>query len=239
MNYLINHQNETETGNNHKFLLLWVLIMRIESLKGIYQNIKPQIANRIQEFKIVWDNADDKKLFVELAFCIFTPQSSARSCWKAVQLLLDKNLMFNGTAEQISMEINIVRFRNNKARYLVEAREKLTGKNRISLKETINSFSDVKARREWIVQNIKGIGYKESSHFLRNIGLGQDIAILDRHILKNMVHFGIIDRIPGTISPKKYIELEELLREFSIKVEIPMEHLDFVLWYMEAGEVFK
>jgi N-glycosylase/DNA lyase len=187
----------------------------------------------------IWENADDEKLFIELSFCLFTPQSNAKSCWKAVEILLENDLIKNGTCSEISGKINLVRFRNNKASYLVEARGKFFGENKESLRAILVKHSDAVQKREWLVSNIKGMGYKEASHFLRNIGLGEDIAILDRHILKNMVKLGIIGEIPKTLSKANYLYLETLLKEFSGYSSIPMGHLDFVLWYKEAGDVFK
>ena len=89
------------------------------------------------------------------------------------------------------------------------------------------------------MKNVKGMGFKEASHFMRNIGIGNELAILDRHILKNMKLLGVIDEIPESITENVYLMLEKKLSEFSKSSRIPMEHLDFVLWYKEAGEVFK
>ena len=93
--------------------------------------------------------------------------------------------------------------------------------------------------REWLVSNLKGIGYKEASHFLRNIGMGKNIAILDRHILKNLQKHGAIKEIPKSLTPKKYVEIENQMRDFSRKVKIPMEEIDLLFWSEETGEVFK
>ena len=211
----------------------------LKEINSVYEGIHTLIVKRLSEFRILWKNADDKKLFIELSFCLFTPQSNAKSCWKAVEILLEKDLIYNGSSSQISEKINLVRFRNNKASYLVEARGKFFGKNSISLRSALESQADSFLKREWLVSNIKGMGYKEASHYLRNIGLGEDIAILDRHILKNMVKLGIIDEIPKTLSKANYLKLESLLNEFSESSSIPMGHLDFVLWFKEAGDVFK
>ena len=109
----------------------------------------------------------------------------------------------------------------------------------MEIKSLLNSFDGVFSAREWLVKNIKGIGYKEAGHFLRNIGLGSDIAILDRHILKNLKRLGVISDIPKTLTRNKYIEIENKLRGFSRKVSIPMDHLDLLFWAREAGKIFK
>jgi len=83
------------------------------------------------------------------------------------------------------------------------------------------------------------MGYKEASHFLRNIGLGKDMAILDRHILKNLKAFGVINDIPRALSRKKYLEIEEKMRKFSHEIGIPISHLDLLFWSRQTGEIFK
>ena len=50
------------------------------------------------------------------------------------------------------------------------------------------------ALRNFIAENVKGYGLKEASHFLRNIGKSDNqIAILDRHILRNLKALDIIE----------------------------------------------
>ncbi len=213
--------------NNHKDIL------------KTYSTIKTDIENRIAEFKKIRNNATDKELFYELVFCIMTPQSKAKSCGKALEILKKNNLIFNGTPEEISEKINIVRFRNNKAKYIVEARVKFTETNKFRMRDVLLSQGNVLQIREWLVKNIKGIGYKEASHFLRNTGFGDEIAILDRHILKNMIISGILNEKPKTLSPAVYLEIEKKFIDFSKKIKIPADHLDFVWWYKEAGEVYK
>lgn len=89
------------------------------------------------------------------------------------------------------------------------------------------------------MKNVKGMGYKEASHFLRNIGFADDLAILDRHILKNLKIFGIIEEIPKSLSKKKYLEIEEKMRNLANEVNIPLSHLDLLFWSKETGEIFK
>ncbi len=209
----------------------------IEDIKETYEEIKPVIESRIEEFKEIWEEGD-KRVFDEMTFCLFTPQSKAKVCWDTVQDLKENDLLLEGDKEKISDEINRVRFRNNKANYLIEAREKFIEKD-MSIKEKLSGFDDQKEARRWIVDNVKGLGYKEASHFLRNIGRGENLAILDRHIIKNLVELDVIDEEPSTLTKKRYLKIEEKMKEFSEEVNIPLCHLDLVLWYKETGEVFK
>ena len=94
-------------------------------------------------------------------------------------------------------------------------------------------------KREWLVENVYGYGYKEAAHFLRNIGFYEDIAILDRHILKNLAKLKVIDEVPKSLTKKKYFEIEEKMRSFCNETGISMEELDLILWSQETGEIFK
>ena len=129
-----------------------------------------------------------------------------------------------------------VRFNQRKAEYICLARLMFCER---SLRATLAGFASPQAAREWLVENVKGLGYKEASHFLRNIGLGEDLAILDRHILKNLVLLGVIDEVPSSPTKRIYLEIEKKMAAFSKKAGIPMGQLDLLLWYKEAGEVFK
>lgn len=205
----------------------------------IHGEIGPLVDARIAELAMVWSRGCDAALFIELVFCLLTPQSSARRAWRAVERLVTSGLLYHGSAAEISEILTIVRFRNNKARYIVEARSRFLGDRRESLRELLAAQPGIVERRHWLVKNIKGMGYKEASHYLRNIGFGADVAILDRHILRNMQLLGIIKEIPSSLPSAVYHDLERRLRSFSAKVGIPLGHLDFVLWYKETGDIFK
>ena len=209
-------------------------------IEKIYLDKKEDIEKRLQEFKNTWNKGNNKDIHVELSFCILTPQSKAVNAWKAITTLRDNNLLFQGTPEEIVEFLNIVRFKNNKAKYLVELREQMKDENgEIITKDFFSKFKSVEEARNWIVKNIKGMAYKEAGHFLRNVGFGYNIAILDRHILKNLVRLGVIDEVPKTLTPKLYLEIEDKMRNYCKEVNIPMDSLDLLLWYIEAGEIFK
>lgn len=214
--------------------------MYIDELMVIYNEIKPDIKKRLEEFRQTWNNGDNRAIFIELSFCVLTPQSKALNAWSAITKLIENQLLFKGNAEEISEYLNVVRFKNTKALNLVKLREEMIDdKGNFLTKDLFGSMKDSFERREWIVKNVKGMGWKEASHFLRNVGFGEDLAILDRHILRNMQRLNIIDEIPKTITPKAYLEMEAKLREYVKTIDIPMDEMDLLLWYKEAGEIFK
>ncbi len=211
----------------------------LDIIKKEYDSIRDDITARLKSFKKVWENSSDEELFLEFTFCLLTPQSKAESCWETVELLKSNNMIFLADRDSMAQVMNKVRFRNNKASYIVEARKKFFKDGKFMIKDILAKIKDVKEKRDWLVRNVKGMGYKEASHFLRNIGFGNDIAILDRHILKNLKLLKVIDEIPLTLSKKLYTLIEDKMRYFSKKISIPMAHLDLILWYHETRKIFK
>ncbi|MDR3259317.1 MAG: N-glycosylase/DNA lyase [Fusobacteriaceae bacterium] len=209
-------------------------------VEEIYNDKKLEINKRLEEFKEIWEKGSNNDIHVELSFCILTPQSKARNAWSAITKLRDNGLLFNGAEKEIVDYLNVVRFKNNKAKFLVRLREQMSNEaGKLITKNFFESIPTVLERRDWIVSNIKGMAFKEAGHFLRNVGFGQEIAILDRHILRNLVRLGVIDEIPKSLTKKLYLEIEERMKEFCNLCEIRMDELDLLLWYKEAGEIFK
>jgi len=209
-----------------------------EELLKFYSERKDEIKKRLEEFSQVAKNSD-ARIFTELAFCLCTPQSKAISCWNAVSSLEKNNLLLDGNEEQIRPFLNAVRFSDNKSKYIVAARNLFSEGSELRIKNRLQTFNTNQEAREWFVENIKGFGMKEASHFLRNIGLGNNLAILDVHILKNLKDFRVIDEIPKSLTQKKYLEIESKMKEFSKKIRIPFDELDLLLWAKETGIVFK
>ena len=226
---------------------------RTSGLVELYNEIKPDIEGRLREFETRWESGNDEDIFAELTFCLLTPQSKAKVCWPAVEAMMADRSLFSGDQEVILQHVAHIRFKNNKTKYILLARELFTDNkskidnadnngyknNYINIKSAILNLGQPMEAREWLIENVKGMGYKESTHFLRNIGMGGDMAILDRHILRNLEAFGIIEEIPTSISKNRYLNIEKKMRTFSKDLGIPMDHLDLLLWYKEAGEIFK
>lgn len=210
----------------------------MKSLLLEYKNRKKEIKDRLAEFRKV-QKASDKNIFSELCFCLLTPQSKAVSCDKALRNLKSSGLLYDGCVRAIRKVLRgSARFHNKKAQYLIAARRVFTSGKKLDVKGKLDAKDSLRAR-EWLVSNIKGLGYKEASHFLRNIGRGKNLAILDVHILRNLKRYGIIDEIPASLSRKRYLDIEDRMRGFSQKSGIPLEELDLLFWSKNTGYVFK
>lgn len=209
----------------------------MKSLLSEYKRKKYAIKKRLEEFR-ERGKSGNEDIFAELCFCILTPQSKAVLCDKAVHELKKSGLLLNGTRSALRSKLAGVRFPNNKAAYLVAARKRLTNGKGLDIKTRLDAKDPFKSRL-WLVKNIKGLGYKEASHFLRNIGLGEDLAILDVHILRNLKRYKVIGKLPKTLTKTGYLDMEKRLRKFSERTKIPMGELDLLLWSHETGMIFK
>ena len=205
------------------------LINSIENLKN--SEISGVIQSRIMEFSKIKDRSI-KDIFIELCFCIMTANCGAEKCIEIHNIIGDEflNLSEKGLVNRFK-ELGY-RFPNIRANYIINARE-----YKDDLKEILLFTQDRLVLRNNLVKNIKGLGYKESSHFLRNIGY-TDYAIIDFHIIDLLQKYGLIEK-PKTMTKRKYHEIEEVLMNLGEKLNLNMAELDLYLWYLETGKVLK
>lgn len=205
------------------------LINSVKKLLGT--EVEELVKKRIEEFS-AYKNGSATSIFKELCFCILTANFSAEKSIEIQKALNDSFLVLPERALAEKLKKLGHRYPSSRAKYIVEAR-KIVHK----LPTILNSFRDEKTLREWLVKNIKGMGYKEASHFLRNIGY-KNLAIIDYHILDLLVKYGLIER-PKTLTRKRYLEIEKILRSLAEKIGITVAELDLYLWYLETGKVLK
>ncbi len=198
------------------------------------KKVKKIVSSRIKKFEKI-RNGTTNDIFKELCFCILTANFNAE---KSIQI---QNKIGNGflTLPESTLAKRLKelahRFPNTRARYIVKAR-----KYKEEIREKILSVSNKKNKeeiREWLVRNIKGIGYKEASHFLRNIGF-KEFAIIDFHIIDLLKRFNLIKKTKN-IGKKRYLEIEKTLKALAKKLRITLAELDFYLWYIETKKILK
>jgi len=197
--------------------------------------VRRLVEDRVAEFLEV-NKGDSSIWFVELVYCLLTAYSSAERAQLCVDALDDCGAIIDGSFGEVAETLRRKghRFADKRAEYIVAVR-KLVG----NIKQLIQGFKSSREAREWLVKNVKGFGWKEASHFLRNVGY-LDVAILDRHILSNMKEHGLVpDDGRGGLTKRRYLEYEGILRKVADRLEMPLGQMDLYLWYMKTGKVLK
>lgn len=196
------------------------------SLVGLVRDLQKTRVRKIIDERLRYFHRKRTKqeLFSELCFCILTANTSAElgiKCQNGVgegfETLSQKELTD-------ALKALGARFYNRRAEFIVSARKHID-----KLSPSVS--------RDWLVKNVKGIGMKEASHFLRNVGR-DDVAIIDFHILDILERYGYIKK-PKTISRKEYLEIERVMQRLARELKMPLSELDLYLWYLETGKVLK
>jgi len=198
----------------------------------INSEVRDIVRFRVQEFKQLHQKGSDF-WFSELCFCILTANSSA-----ILGVNIQRQITPDGfktlSLEQLTNRLTQLghRFSNRRAEFIVNARIFS------EIKEIVTGFADSRNARDWLVKNVKGLGLKEASHFLRNVGYF-NLAILDRHIQRVMLEYGMVTMLPKSMTKRNYLAMEKKLRTLSEELALPIGVLDLYLWYMKTGKVLK
>ena len=205
------------------------VLQQIKLLENIY--VKKIVDNKMKDFHSLLSAKNDI-LFQELCFCLMAANFNAEKSLRIQNTLKDKLITLSEPKLAEKLKDLGHRYPNVRAKYIVEARKHIP-----NLKTVLKSTKDEVELRNWFAQNVKGLGLKEASHFLRNIGY-TNFAIVDFHIVDLLVKNKLLEE-PKTITPKIYLQAEEILKGIAKKANLNLAELDLYLWYMETGKVIK
>lgn len=205
---------------------------QLVELQNLHAMQREDIRRRLEEFRKVPPAA----YFYEIAYCLLTPQTSAENAERVVAELQRQSFHLHTINPEsiLGDRTMYIRFHTTKSKHLLKLKSDFD-----SILNKLGSSTDAFKLREWLVQNVMGLGYKEATHFLRNVGRNDGLAILDRHILRNLQRYGAIRSIPKSLSRKHYIRIEQSFLKFSDRVGIPVDELDLLFWSMETGVIRK
>jgi len=213
----------------------------VDRLRATHCARRKEIRARLREFDQIFQSGSDAQLWEEMVYCIFTAGASAASGFAAVKAV--RPLLDSGSRAALTRALRkppAYRFHNVRAEHIVSTRSYLRKEASMRLRDKLMSFSDQIERRDWLARNpqIKGLGYKEASHFLRNVGF-KGYAILDKHIVRCLSEIGVIDSPKPPTSRSQYLNAETSMRNFSNQVGIDFDELDLALWSMRTGRILK
>lgn len=204
-----------------------------DDLAESYLAKRDAIRQRLADFAAV----PQSEWFYETAYCLLTPQSKAVHADQVIHLLKDRDFLhLPFDPVQILREpVHYIRFHRVKSDRLLRLQEQWP------MIETIISAAKARNSREGrdeLSALVNGMGLKEASHVLRNIGC-RGLAIIDRHLLRCLVACSVIPEQVHIGSPRQYHAVENLFDHFSQKVGIDMDELDLLFWSDITGLILK
>ena len=210
------------------------------TIRALCPLIEDQIKSR--EAKS-WSEYELRK---ELVGCILGSQVRHEMAVAAVENLEETGLLddscWNIREQDFSTEVfnvlsgqrndlrrsNRYRFPRSRATQLSQARDALA---EAPLDTRLASGQAPRTLRNKLVADIPGLGPKQASMFLRNIGRSYDLAILDSHVLRFM---DIQDILPmtqariGTVAG--YERAERTVVDYAVTLGYPVGYLDWAIW---------
>jgi N-glycosylase/DNA lyase len=210
----------------------------VEKILDNYKLRRLEIIEKLAEFEDIWKSKNNEKLWEEMVFCFFTGGCSAKMGLRSIEKVRD--MLLTGTHEELANALSGThRYPFARSRYIVASRNFLQSDCDLKLYKKLDNLEHFE-RRDWLVKTkeIKGLGYKEASHYLRNIGF-KGYAILDKHILRCLFELQIIDDPKPPSTRRKYLAFEEKLAILAEITGIDFDELDLVLWSLKTGEILK
>ena len=211
----------------------------IENIRETHSVRRDEIRRRLSGFEAILRSGTDDDLWEEMVFCFFTGGCSAKMGMRSINAV--RHLLQNGDQTELAKALTGVhRYPNARSRYIVASRDFLREHCDLKLRSKLQSFECHFERRDWLVREkgIKGLGYKEASHFLRNIGF-KGYAILDKHVLRCLAELKIIDDPKPPNTRSAYLRVEQKLKDLTAATQIDLDEMDLVLWSMRTGEILK
>lgn len=197
----------------------------------INSDVSHIITSRAQQFREMGKKSKEE-IFGELCFCLLTANTSAELGIRTQnEIGLDGFITYDQNFLRDELKRIRYRFYNVRSNFIVDARwimNELPG---------LLSSDDMYETREYLVENVKGLGYKEASHFLRNVGVF-DFAILDKHIMKMLSEeYGF--KLPKAVSRKEYYKNEKIVIDLAGRVDLEPGIFDLYMWKIATGKIIK
>lgn len=214
-------------------------MLTVRSIREDLPRKAPEIKKKLGEFENIIRHASEEEIFEELVFCIFTAGTSAKMGLSALRAI--RGILPGASEDELRAKLRgVYRFPNVRSKHVVHTRNYLADGYGLMLRPLLLSFEDPMERRDFFALNkdIKGLGFKEASHFLRNVGF-RGYAILDKHILQCLFELGVTESARAPHSRSKYIEIESRFKKFTEKNGFDFDEMDLFLWSEKTGEILK
>lgn len=208
------------------------------------------------DFTNKWQSLDEQQIWKELCFCLLSGNVAYELVKSTVNVLEQKGFLdyrwiitekesqhrifdlFNGSnfePKKKNGELRKYRYPKKRSQEIAKAAKIIYSKS--SIKELLDKpISEVEARN-FLAKNIPGLGIKESSHFLRNIGYSNSLAIIDVHVLNFLKQNRFVTWDNSSLTTKKYCKLEIILQNLAEFHNLDLAIFDLAIWYYMRSNV--
>ena len=193
----------------------------------------------------------EQDIWKELCFCLLSGNVSYELTKSVINVLdckgfLDYNWILNSTTStnilfDVLNNSNFEPKKNNgdlrKYRYPEKRSKQIIKAAKIiysdfTIKQILSNNKSETDARNWFAKTIPGLGIKESSHFLRNIGFSNSLAIIDIHILTFLKKCNLIDfTSASSLTKNRYIIIEKILQNIAVYHNLDLSFLDLAIWH--------
>jgi N-glycosylase/DNA lyase len=210
-----------------------------QAVSTIYADVERNVLMSVSDHAVA-------ALWSELSTCLLSSQISFEMAVSASQRITDRKILCSrrrAPVEAIFFELRasleepmlvnerLVRYRFYNAKAAQLAKTWIAIEEFGGLEALISSLQEPHIIRDWLVKNAPGLGPKQASMFIRNIGLSYDLAILDRHVLKYMEFVGLCEVSQQHVAGLGgYLKLERTLANHASKIGCRVGLLDWAIW---------
>jgi len=202
------------------------------------------------DFRNKWESLDEQQIWKELCFCLLSGNVAFELVKSTIDVLDQKgfldynwivteknsqeyifNLFNNSNFEpkKKNGELRKYRYPKKRSHEIAEAAKVIYSK--ASIKELLKQSSSEVEIRNFLSKNIPGLGIKESSHFLRNIGFSNSLAIIDVHVLNFLKQNRFVLWENSSLTTKKYCKLETILQNLAEFHNLDLAIFDLAIWH--------
>jgi N-glycosylase/DNA lyase len=177
------------------------------------------------------------RIWETFVFCILASQVTSEKARKACGRIMshvpffDSKTSFTRLEEQIISELKHKdirhRFPYSKARQIAHSWFAFA-QVRDEFDEYLLAFSSERQARQHVVATFPGLGMKQASMMLRDIGYSNKLAIIDTHILWYFAQSMNLET--SGVTTKQYLELEDRLIQQADRYRVEPNVLDAAIW---------
>lgn len=212
---------------------------------AVVRDVAREVARHVRMRPVDWRRQTENSLWYELGACLLGSQVRFEQAQMAAKRLRVAGLLakpptaddmrrFERTAARVLAmsdgECARYRFAKSRANQLRRAAAALYARGG-SIRALLGEAHDSRQARFRLVGTVPGIGPKQASLFLRNVGYADDLAVLDTHVIRYLCWTEAVSATQLRVrSLREYERVEQVFRRHADETGARISDLDVAVW---------